>query len=177
MMVTNNRKSHLQAPLSPNTQALLRSGDFPNNSSPSTKPDTANTITAANNKTPTSGEIPVVNGAHASRPSAINTQSSSDQHIQRISSAEMNGTTNGGDHVSHNPLDRPTFPPRTSSTSVVGGKDRSDRESQQFIPSTVMPIRPAPPPNGPLPHPPGGSSMRMASRRQGMYSQAEGHPL
>ena len=174
MMVTSNRKSHLQAPLSPNTQALLRSGDFAN-SSPSGKPETANTITAANNKTPTSGEIPVINGSSTSRPSTINAQSTSDQHIQRVSSAEMNGT-NGTHHASQNPLDRPTFPPRTSSTSVVGGKDRSDRESQQFIPSTVMPIRPAPPPNGPLPHPPGGS-MRMASRRQGMYSQAEGQPL
>ena len=160
-MVTNNRKSHLAAPLSPNTQALLRSGDSSifNGSSPSRDNNMS--------KTPTSGEIPIADGNA--------TQAFTEPHIQRVLSADMNGSN--GRFSNQSPLERPVYPPRTSSTSVLASSRPRDQES--YGQQTVMPIRPAPP-SGPLPPPPTGS-MRTISRRQGMssftYPHVEGQPL
>ena len=169
-MQRSNRKSHLTAPLSPATQALLRSeGPFSGGHSPSR--DTTNS------KTPTSGEIPI---AASSSTAASSSASSSSYHpepaIQRVLSAEVNGSH--GMFPNQSPLERPSFPPRTSSTSVLAsGKKEYDNS---YIQPQTMPIRPAPPPGGPLPQPPGMSS-KMGSRRQGMsnmqYPNGEGRPI
>ena len=161
MMVTNNRKSHLAAPLSPSTQALLRSGDSSAFSGSSPSKDTSTS------KTPTSGEIPIADGNVG--------QAYVEPHLQRVLSAEVNGSN--GLFPKQSPLERPTFPPRTSSTSVVpAGRSR---EQEGYPGHTVMPIRPAPP-SGPLPPPPVGG-MRMSSRRRGLsglaYPNGEGQPL
>ena len=161
MMVTNNRKSHLAAPLSPNTQALLRSGDSSIFTGSSPSRDTSVS------RTPTSGEIPIVDGNA--------TQTITEPHIQRVLSAEINGSNPRFSNQS--PLERPSYPPRTSSTSVLSSG--RPREHETYSQQTVMPIRPAPP-SGPLPPPPTGS-MRTTSRRQGMssfsYPHGEGQPL
>ncbi|MCJ1486189.1 MAP kinase kinase (MEK) [Schaereria dolodes] len=172
MMERHNRKSHLAPQLSPATQALLRGEP---SSSPLSKDNT-------NTKTPTSGDIPIADDQ--SQPYAPN-----EPAIQRVLSAEVNG--NNGMFPNQSPLERPSFPPRTSSTSVLSlGRTRdvensissSGRSSQpgHFDPPVVMPIRPAPPPSGPLPQPPAGS-MRSASRRQGMnglsYTNGEGQQI
>ncbi|MCJ1307732.1 MAP kinase kinase (MEK) [Agyrium rufum] len=208
MMVTHNRRSHLAPPLSPTTQALLR-GDEPakafNNTtrnafaSSSSNDASASTSTS---RTPTSGEIPIATTASNANLAGSNGTMNGgqtyeqQQHvappIQRVLSAnaDMNSlsASTSALHIhsnsmsSANPLDRPTFPPRTSSTSVVGqvpggggssgiamvggaGGPASigragNRESQQYIAQTTMPVRPAPPPGGPLPHTPGTAGMK-----------------
>lgn len=166
MMVTNNRKSHLTAPLSPSTQALLRSGDSSVFSGSSPGKDTTMS------KTPTSGEIPIADDRNATQPYT------QPVHIQRVLSAEVNGSN--GMYPNQSPLERPSFPPRTSSTSVISSGRGRDREHENYVhPQMSMPIRPAPP-SGPLPQPPTGG-MRMSSRRQGMssigYPHGEGQPL
>ena len=163
MMVTNNRKSHLTAPLSPSTQALLRSGDSSAFTGSSPSKDT--TVS----KTPTSGEIPIADGNAG--------QAYAEPHLQRVLSAEVNGSN--GLFPNQSPLERPSYPPRTSSTSVV--PTGRSREQESYSAQTVMPIRPAPP-SGPLPPPPPpAGSMRMSSRRQGLsglaYPNGEGQPL
>ena len=159
-MQRSNRKSHLTAPLSPATQALLRSEGPFSGSSPS-----RDTI---NSKTPTSGDIPIATSS---------TNSSASFHsepVSRVFSAEINGSN--GMYPNQSPLERPSFPPRTSSTSVIS-TGRSRDHDHSFVQPTTMPIRPAPPPGGPLPQPP----TRMNARRQGLgsmgYPNGEGQPL
>jgi hypothetical protein len=148
MMQKANRKSHLQAPLSPATQAMLRSeGPFSSGPSPNK---------AADSKTPTSGEIPIAASAGTQATAFL-----PEPGVHRVMSAEVNGS---GSHNGYSsPHDRPGYPPRTSSTSVLPTK--SERGSMQ---SMVMPIRPAPPPAGPLPHTPGSrDSMRRYPHGEG----------
>ena len=150
MMQKANRKSHLQAPLSPATQALLRSdGPFSGGHSPGR--DTSNS------KTPVSADIPTT----ASTNTSISTAPSSydpDPGVQRVMSAEVNGNHGASGYSSqHHHSQRPTYPPRTSSSSMIPNERSRDREHdrQPYIQPTTMPIRPAPPPGGPLPPPPG----------------------
>ena len=170
MMQRSNRKSHLTAPLSPATQALLRSeGPFSSGHSPSR--DTTNS------KTPTSGEIPIAASSSTAATSSASSSSSYHQEpaIQRVLSAEVNGSH--GLFPNQSPLERPSFPPRTSSTSVLASRQKDENLYTQ---ATNMPIRPAPPPGGPLPQPPGTSS-KTSNRRQGMsnitYPNGEGRPI
>lgn len=165
MMQRSNRKSHLTAPLSPATQALLRSeGPFSSGASPS-----RDTSISSTSKTPTSGEIPI-----ATVPSATSSVTSySSEPVQRVLSANMNGSNNT--FSGPNPLERPTYPPRTSSTSVLPSARPRDSENQSFTQPTVMPIRPAPPPGGPLPQPPSGLSRTPLRRANGTaYHNGEG---
>lgn len=133
MMQKANRKSHLQAPLSPATQALLKSEGPFSGGSPSQGKDS---------KTPTSGEIPIVASAstHSFVPDPVHTDP-----VHRAMSADISSesSTNG---YTHYPSDRPGFPPRTSSTSVLPSRTRESNERASFIPQSGMPIRPAPAP-------------------------------
>ena len=148
MMQKANRKSHLQAPLSPATQALLRSeGPFSGGHSPGRDP--------SNSKTPTSGEIPIAASA-GTQDSASSTSTFTPESVHRVMSADVAG----GHHNSY-ANERPGYPPRTSSAS----SKLPTRDSQTYIQPTAMPFRPAPP-TGPLPHPPGRDGL--PTRRQ-MY--------
>jgi mitogen-activated protein kinase kinase len=165
MMQRSNRKSHLTAPLSPATQALLRSeGPFSGGAGgPSASSETTN------GRTPTSADITIA--ANDGATSQFSPDSSS---FHRVSSAGVNGSN--GQVPGQNPLERPSFPPRTSSTSVIGGKSADTNT----IALTTMPIRPAP--GGPLPPTPrGGGSLRRHVNVNGMngsaYSNGEGQPL
>ena len=145
MMQKANRKSHLQAPLSPATQALLRS-EGPFSGGPSPNKD------ASNSKTPTSGEIPIAASAGAQASASSTSTFVAEPGVHRVMSAEVNGS---GSHNSY-AAERPGYPPRTSSTNVISSNGKHpSRDSQTYLQHTVMPIRPAPPPGGPLPHPPG----------------------
>lgn len=161
MMERHNRKSHLAPQLSPSTQALLRG-----ESVPSPKGSTVSTVS----RTPTSSEIPIADeGTKASpRPEQ--------PAIQRVIPTEINGASM---YPSQNSaFDRQGFPPRTSSsTGPQSSRSRESesfspknglpshprdsgnfnphpRDSGSFNPTTTLPIRPAPPPSGPLPPPP-----------------------
>ena len=161
MMERHNRKSHLAPQLSPSTQALLRG-----ESVPSPKESTVSTVS----RTPTSGDIPIVDEGIKASPRA------EQPAVQRVIPTEINGT------VMYPPqntaFDRQGFPPRTSSTSGPpssrsresesfssksglpshprdsGNFNPHARDSGNFNPTTTLPIRPAPPPSGPLPPPP-----------------------
>ena len=128
MMQKANRKSHLQAPLSPATQALLKSeGPFSGGS----------TSQAKDSKTPTSGEIPIV--------ASSSTQSFVPEPVHRVMSADISNesSTNGySDYTS----ERPGFPPRTSSTSILPSRTRESSERNSFVPQSGVAIRPAPAP-------------------------------
>lgn len=142
-MERHNRKSHLAPQLSPATKALLR--DSASSSSPSHD-------ASASSKTPTSGEIPIAGEDMKSSPA------SDIPAIKRGLSADVNG----GIYPTQAPVyDRPIFPPRTSSTSVLSTTTRPGTGD-----AFNLPIRPAPPPSGPLPPPPTGSLRGSTSRRQ-----------
>ncbi len=165
MMERHNRKSHLAPQLSPSTQALLRGDSL---SSPSKESSTS--------KTPTSGDIPI--GGDGVKHSPASEQPA----VSRVYSADVNGTSLYAAQISN--FERPAFPPRTSSTFP-----RESRPKEQDVrpPSIVslprpkesegfnLPIRPAPPPSGPLPQPP-NPSLRFptSSRRQGANGLAYG---
>ena len=150
-MERHNRKSHLVPQLS--TQSLIRSE---NSSSPSKESSSTST------RTPTSGEIPIAG-------EEVRSVSQHDSHpIHRVMSADINGS--GLRSQSKTSTERPTFPPRTSSTSVIPDASRSD-DKESFKATATLPIRPAPPPSGPLPQPP--ASLRgQASKRQGINGLA-----
>lgn len=153
MMERHNRKSHLAPQLSPSTRALLRGEEVSSpNDTPASAPSTAT-------KTPTSGTIPIV------------------EDDRRAMPTEINGT---GMHPSQRAsFDRSGFPPRTSSNTSVPPPGRP-RDGDSFSPrrglpshprdsgnfnSTTLPIRPAPPPSGPLPAPPDASLRNSATQR------------
>lgn len=185
MMQKANRKSHLQAPLSPSTQALLRSeGPFSGGHSPGKDTSTS--------KTPTSGEIPIATSAGTSATSAAYAP---EPPVQRVVSADANGAPHGTvQHPSqqqqqpqlqqqeqqrpmHALVERPHYPPRTTSASAVpsGRLRERDGERMPYMQPTVMPIRPAPPPGGPLPAPP---SREGGAPRRPMYPYGqEGQPI
>lgn len=176
MMERHNRKSHLAPQLSPSTQALLRGEGV---SSPSKESSAL--------KTPTSGEIPIVGGDDMKASSALDMCA-----VQRALPIEINGTNMYPTPPSS--YERPLFPPRTSSSSAV--QTNRSRESEIFnsVPTqirsrdtdninvttvsqtrprdtdtystTVLPIRPAPPPTGPLPAPPGSTGFRASMLRR-----------
>ena len=163
MMERHNRKSHLAPQLSPSTQALLRGESVP---SPK---DSAVPMVS---RTPTSGEIPIAD--EEIKPSPRSEQPT----VQRVIMTEINGT---GMYPSQSSgFDRQGFPPRTSSTTGPptsrsregesfspkglpshprdsGNFNPHSRESGAVNPTTTLPIRPAPPPSGPLPPPPGAN--------------------
>ena len=154
MMERDNRKSHLGSELSPATRSFLRQ-----DSQPSPKESVTSASTASNPAfTPTSGIIPI---AEATPITAI----------QRDS---YNDTPQGAS------FDRQGFPPRTSSNfsnssssrphdgegfSQIGALPPQPRDSGNFNPITTLPIRPAPPPSGPLPQPPIGNLRNSQGRR------------
>ena len=155
MMQKANRQSHLQAPLSPATQALLRTeGPFSSGHSPNKD--------ASNSRTPTSGDIPIAAsaGTQASA-SSSSTAFAPEPAVHRVMSADINGAHNHNSYAA----ERPGYPPRTSSAS----SKLPSRDSQNYMHPTVMPIRPAPPPGGPLPPPPGRDGL---PRRQ-MYPHGQ----
>ena len=161
MMERHNRKSHLAPQLSPSTQALLRG-----ESVPSPKESMVSTVS----RTPTFGEIPIADEGSKVSPR------SEQPAVQRPIHTEING--NGMYPSQSSAFDRQGFPPRTSSTT--GAPSSRSRESESFSPksglpshprdsgnfnpqprdsgnfntTTTLPIRPAPPPSGPLPPPP-----------------------
>lgn len=170
-MEKHNRKSHLAPQLSPNAQALLR-GD--SSKSPSLD-------SSASSKTPTSGEIPISQD--------VKQTARAEHSAPRIAQNESNGS--GRYSAQSSGPERP-FPPRTSSNSLItSGRSkepsgfnaanaahvrspgynpnippsRGSRESDGVGSATNLPIRPAPPPSGPLPQPPGASSKHPNSRR------------
>lgn len=180
LMERENRKSHLAPQLSPSTQALLR-GD--STSSPS-KESSASSVS----RTPTSGEIPI--GGEAMKPSPSTDTNSINTPLNSAGSRIKTPDTNGSSTYSSKSLglERP-FPPRTSSNSLLPGRTRESPSSSTAavaaqirspgynpaIPPSrgkendgfSLPIRPAPPPSGPLPTPPGSSFKQTVSRRQG----------
>lgn len=188
MMQKANRKSHLTAPLSPATQALLRSeGPFSGGSVPGGKEPSTATSTS---KTPTSGEIPIAASAgtaasssFAAAASVVTPSYAPETGVHRVMSANVNGSSgrgdmNGNSYSNQNPLERPGYPPRTSSTSVLQSnnpreRDQERREREPYIQPIVMPIRPAPPPGGPLPAPPARDGV---ARRMYPYGR-EGQPI
>ena len=163
-MERHNRKSHLAPQLSPSTQALLRGENV---ASPSKE--------SSASKTPTSGEIPIAGDDMKPSPPS---DAPATPAISRAMSTDVNGA--GNYHPPSTVFDRPIFPPRTSSSSTV--LPLRPRESDSFITAgvlhnrpkdtdnlnitSVLPIRPAPPPSGPLPPPPGASLRSPALRRQ-----------
>ncbi|KAK4695330.1 mitogen-activated protein kinase kinase, partial [Lecanoromycetidae sp. Uapishka_2] len=163
MMEKNNRVSHLAPKLSPATQAFLR-GD--SQSSPKESVTSAST-TSNSTFTPTSGVIPIAEDDM--RPTPITA-------IQREPYGDANDT---GMYPSQSAsFDRQGFPPRTSSNFSGPPSSRSrdgetfnsplpaqPRDSGNFNPITTLPIRPAPPPSGPLPQPPTGSLRNSQGRR------------
>ncbi len=153
MMEKSNRKSHLQQPLSPATKALLR-----DNSPPKDTPSA---------KTPTSGEIPI---EVKPSPGSVreNHPASRAPHMKEPNGAQPQPGSS-----------RPGYPPRTSSAS--SGHSAFSRGGITAN-LTTLPIRPAPPPAGPLPTPPGSSSGRPMSSgrpqvpRKSSYQSAEQEP-
>lgn len=167
MMEKHNRKSHLAPQLSPSTQALLRGESQPSPSKDST-PSAPSTAT----KTPTSGMIPIVDD---------DTRTTSTPEVaasQRRPSNDINGT--GMYHSQTPAFERQGFPPRTSSNlsgpstgrsrdgdtfSPTSGLPSHPKDSGNFNSTTTLPIRPAPPPSGPLPPPPTSSYRSSTSKR------------
>lgn len=155
MMERHNRKSHLAPQLSPSTQALLRG----ETASPGLPTSLSNA-----SKTPTSGDIPIVEDyARPTLPAEMVT-----------APADINGS--GLYQPQSVTFDRSGFPPRSSSTlAQTSSKPRESenvtttsrfppRESSGFA-STILPIRNAGPPSGALPQPP-DTAFRTASLRQ-----------
>ena len=144
MMERHNRKSHLAPQLSPSTQALLRGETT---MSPSKETSTS---TAA--RTPTSGDIPIVEQDSRALP------------IPDISQLDINGAYSHQSQSTH----YEQFPPRSSSGfpqnpsrsrdvdaySPNPSNARSSSRETNYTTTTTLPIRPAPPPTGPLPQPP-----------------------
>lgn len=180
MLERHNRKSHLAPQLSPSTKTLLRDGSGSTTSTSSPSKDS---------RTPTSAEIPIVSdeGRALSPPlqTSIRHPVSKQQHLDSLYgrpapgdpspsyvAADVNGSR--GIEPYEDPQQqqqsRPTYPPRTSSSSVMSGQPRAG--GSFGIQTTTLPIRPAPPPSGPLPPPPssslGRSHQHGSSRRQGM---------
>ncbi len=157
MMERNNRKSHLGPELSPATRSFLRQ-----DSQPSPKESVTSASTASNPTfTPTSGVIPI---AEATPITAIQR----DPYSEGLNPSQSAS------------FDRQGFPPRISSNlsgppsgrsrdgeafSPTGGLPSQLRDSGNFNPITTLPIRPAPPPSGPLPQPPIGSLRNSQVRR------------
>lgn len=166
MMERHNRKSHLAPQLSPSTQGLLRGDSI---SSPSKE--------SAASKTPTSGEIPIAGDGVKHSPA------SEQPAVSRVYPAEVNGA--GLHSAPTSNFERQVFPPRTSSTFP---RDSRLRDQEVHAPPTFsqprpkeneafnLPIRPAPPPSGPLPPPPPASSLRYpTSRRPGTNGHSYGN--
>ena len=167
-MERHNRKSHLAPQLSPSTQALLRGDSV---SSPSKE--------SSASKTPTSGEIPIAGDNVKHSPA------SEQPTVSRVYSADVNGSSLYAAQSTN--FDRLAFPPRTSSTFPRENRSRDqDTHSSQIYTQPRpkeneafnLPIRPAPPPSGPLPPPPTSSLRFPGSRRQGTnglsYGNSEG---
>ena len=185
LLERQNRKSHLAPQLSPSTQALLRG-----EAAPSPRESVASSTTKV--PTPTSGEIPI--GGQDVRPSPYseaNTTNSSSliTPITSAGSRIKTPDTNGSAGYPSKSLgfERP-FPPRTSSNSILprprespssgiaaqAAQVRSPGYNPAIPPSRnkendgfSLPIRPAPPPSGPLPTPPSSNFRQSSSRRQG----------
>ena len=165
MMERHNRKSHLAPQLSPSTRALLRGEEIP---SPKEAPASAASTAT---KTPTSGMIPIAEDDRRAMPTG------EQSGAQRVYSNDVNGT---GMYPSQSAIfDRSGFPPRTSSNISAPSSGRL-RDGDSFSPkrglpshprdsgnfnSTTLPIRPAPPPLGPLPAPPDPSLRNSATKR------------
>ena len=184
-MERENRKSHLAPQLSPSTQALLRD--------PAASPSKESSASSVS-KTPTSGEIPI--GGEAMKPSPSTDANSTISTAPVITPINSAGSrmktpdTNGSSTYStkSSGLERP-FPPRTSSNSLLPSRTRDSPSSataaaaaqirspgyNPAIPPSrnkendgfSLPIRPAPPPSGPLPTPPSSNFRQQNSRRQG----------
>ncbi len=171
MMERHNRKSHLAPQLSPSTQALLRGESVPSPKEPAL---------ATVSQTPTSGEIPVpddemkasprseqpavqrvipteVNGTgmYPSQNSAFDRQG----FPPRTSSTTGPPTSRSREGESFSPKSGLPSHPRDSGNFNPHPRDSGNfnphpRDSGNFNPTTTLPIRPAPPPSGPLPPPP-----------------------
>ena len=171
MMERHNRKSHLAPQLSPSTQALLRG-----ESVPSPKESSASTVS----RTPTSGEIPIADeeikasprseqpalqrvipaeingtGMYPSQSSAFDrqgfpprTSSTTGPLSSRSREGESFSPKSG---LPSHPRDSGNFNPHPRDS---GNFNPHPRDSGNFNPTTTLPIRPAPPPSGPLPPPP-----------------------
>ncbi|KAL9620946.1 MAG: hypothetical protein Q9160_004599 [Pyrenula sp. 1 TL-2023] len=159
MMDRHNRKSYL-APPAP--KALTRDGSRDSSVFPSTDTDSSGYASKAN-FTPTSGEIPIVREASATGQSfpSLNYTPSPALSLQHLS-LETNDMPNGSNSRAHRlatydnslepasaiePTSRPFFPPRTASSN-------SGLSARSGMHTATLPIRPAPPPSGPLPPPP-----------------------
>lgn len=150
MMERHNRKSHLAPQLSPSTQAVLRG-------EPTVSPSkelSASTVS----QNPTSGDIPIGGEDIKTSPSdELPT-------VERAVSADLNST---GMYPTHSAaFDRQGYAPRTSSSAqqprvLSRGAEFNGPSSLPNNPrdseSYKLPIRPAPPPSGPLPQPPGSN--------------------
>lgn len=175
-MERHNRKSHLAPQLSPSTKALLRDGSGSTTSTSSPSKDS---------RTPTSAEIRIASeeGRALSPPLPTSirhniTKQQPDSLYRRPAPGETTPSYDAADvngSIGMQPYEepsqpRPSFPPRTSSSSAMSGHSRAGGSSG--MQTTTLPIRPAPPPSGPLPPPPsssiGRSQQHGASRRQGM---------
>ena len=164
-MERHNRKSHLAPQLSPSTQSLLRGDSI---SSPSKE--------SSASKTPTSGEIPIAGDDMKPSPP------SDTAAVQRALPADTNST--GMHSTQGSSFARQAFPPRTSSTSgAASNRSRETDGLNTALPvqfrskdndSFNLPIRPAPPPSGPLPQPPSTSFRNSLLRRQG--ANGNGYP-
>ena len=171
MMERHNRKSYL-APPAP--KALNRDGsrDSTITGLPSNHPSNHETASASSRNTQTSraGERPTIATQEAQdsqqTPTGIAQRSPppplSLEHLSLETQDMLNGFTPRSNRLNFNnrdnipepasaiePTARPMFPPKTSSNSTYGARGPWQ--------GGTLPVRPAPPPTGPLPVPPGAS--------------------
>ncbi|KAI9893930.1 MAG: MAP kinase kinase (MEK) [Vezdaea aestivalis] len=172
LMERNNRISHLAPQLSPATAAFLRSQPVASVSTPPASASTAGSITGT--KSPTTA------GTSVRMPSARFTASPSRTPTSATSGIELGAppgsarSTNGG----HPPISpalqsalqnnsQPGFPPRTSSQGrVPTAGSLNGIQALGGGQNLSLPMRPAPPPAGPLPTPPSSGSRPLNGARQ-----------
>ena len=178
-MEKQNRVSHLEPQMSAATQALLRGGS---SMSPIKE--------SMEKKTPTSGEIPISGQEIRASPASDTVITSTPSTITPISSAgsriKTPDTNGSGSYSSKGSTNERPFPPRTSSNSLLPRNRESPNSSTAAVAAQIrspgynpaippsrgketdgfnLPIRPAPPPSGPLPTPP-NSGFKQSSKRQ-----------
>lgn len=168
-MDRDNRKSHLAPQLSPATRELLRSSDSP-------------TYLTQADQTPTSGEIPNSGGSSvvshrdqsSSVPSRPPARRGSSQPGRSGGSPVYPGV---GPRVAtvHAPISEPRRQsPRAGEEQGGAGRGSSSRGADAAV-FFSLPMRPAPPPSGPLPPPPPPPPLRRLVTAEELRRESQQH--